>query len=91
MYLMASRKDGATYLGVTDNLEVRVSQHKSGKGGEHTSKYQINNLVWFERFPDKVQAREQEFRMKKWSRAWKVALIEDNNPEWLDLSQNFNQ
>ena len=81
VYLLASSKDGAIYLGATSNLAKRIAEHRSGEGSQHTNHYQIHRLVWFQEFPDILQAREQEGRMKKWRRAWKVALIEKLNPD----------
>lgn len=90
VYMLANKRNGTLYLGVTDNLPNRVAQHKSGKGSEFTTMYKTDQLVWFAEFPDKMQARAQEYRMKTWRRAWKLKVIEEMNPDWHDLSEQFN-
>jgi putative endonuclease len=85
VYLMASRKDGTLYLGVTRDLIKRVYQHKSKATPGFTSRYAVDRLVWFETCDDPVSAITREKEIKKWRRAWKVRLIEETNPDWQDL------
>ena len=85
VYLMASRKDGTLYLGVTRDLVRRVYQHKTKATPGFTSRYDVDRLVWFETYDDPVTAIEREKDIKKWRREWKVRLIEETNPDWRDL------
>jgi putative endonuclease len=86
IYILINRHNTALYIGVTSSLEKRLSQHalKINKGC-FTSKYSINKLVYFEVYGNIFQALQREKRLKKWSRQWKIELIEKNNPEWRDL------
>lgn len=74
------------YIGVTNNLERRVYEHKNAKQG-HTSKYQIHQLMYFEEYGDVQDAITREKQLKNWRRAQKIALIESQNPKWLDLAE----
>ncbi len=85
VYLMANKRNGTLYLGVTSNLVQRAYQHRNGVLDGFTRKYGCNRLVWFDAYDDLQEARACELRMKKWKRAWKVALIESANPDWDDL------
>ncbi|HRE35144.1 MAG: hypothetical protein BGO58_14315 [Sphingopyxis sp. 65-8] len=85
IYLMASGRNGTTYLGVTSDLLKRVWQHRNEVIDSFSKKYGCTRLVWYEAFDDIQQARQRELQMKKWKRAWKVELIERDNPQWLDL------
>mgnify|MGYP003677215115 CR=1 FL=1 len=85
VYLMASRKNGVLYCGVTSDLPGRVAKHKSGETGGFTKKYRVRRLVWFERHRDIEQAIMREKRIKRWRRDWKIALIEERNPNWDEL------
>ena len=85
VYLLASRKYGALYIGVTNDLIGRVYTHREDLLWGQTSRYHIQNLVWFEVFEDIEEAILREKRMKKWRRDWKIELIEKSNPEWADL------
>lgn len=85
VYLLASRKQGVLYIGVTSNLIQRVWQHKHNMVEGFTSQYHIHRLVYFEQFDNMVDAITREKQLKNWRRAWKVALIEQANPEWRDL------
>jgi putative endonuclease len=86
VYIMASRKNGTIYIGVTNNLERRVLEHKSGLIKGFTSNYGIKTLVYYECTGDVSVAIQKETQFKKWRRAWKIRLIEENNPNWLDIS-----
>ena len=85
IYFLANRPNGTLYLGATTDLVRRVHQHKARVIPGFTAKYNLNMLVYFEIYPDLEQAYSREYRLKKWHRAWKVALIECENPDWCDL------
>jgi putative endonuclease len=85
VYIMANRKNGTIYVGVTSDLIGRVYQHREGLVPGFTKRYGCKLLVWFEAFDDLQDARQRELQMKKWKRAWKIRLIEENNLEWADL------
>jgi putative endonuclease len=85
VYILASRKDGAIYLGVTNDLVRRTYEHRIKAVRSFTSKYNITRLVWFEVYDDPISAISREKELKKWKRAWKVQLIEAKNPRWNDL------
>jgi len=88
-YILASRKGGALYVGVTNNIEGRVLEHKEGSGSKHTAKYKINKLVYYDCFDNINDAIDWEKKLKRWKRSWKNELIAERNPEWLDLSEDF--
>ncbi|MCW1970063.1 MAG: GIY-YIG nuclease family protein [Anaerolineae bacterium] len=88
VYILASQKNGTLYIGVTSNLLERVNQHKSGLYDGFTQKYNVKILVYFENFPTMIEAITREKQLKKWNRAWKIQLIEENNPSWKDLSED---
>jgi putative endonuclease len=85
VYILASRKGGAIYLGVTNDLIRRIYEHRIKAVRSFTSKYNISRLVWFEIYDDPISAISREKELKKWKRAWKVQLIEAKNPLWEDL------
>ncbi len=85
VYLLASRRHGTLYLGVTSDLVRRVSEHKTKAVSGFTAKYGVNRLVWFEAHDDPTDAIARERALKKWRRDWKIRLIEEQNPEWYDL------
>lgn len=85
VYLLASRRDGALYLGVTNDLIRRVFEHRNKLHRGFTARYNITRLVWFESHDDPTSAITREKAVKKWRRAWKAALITRDNPEWRDL------
>jgi putative endonuclease len=85
VYLLASKPYGTLYIGVTSNLCSRVSLHKQKHYSGFTAKYGVDKLVWFEFHPSMADAISREKQMKEWRRAWKIKLIEDMNPRWLDL------
>lgn len=82
---MASRKRGALYIGLTNNLHGRVTEHKSGIGSKHVQKYNIFRLVHYDVFDDVNSAIDFEKRLKRWRRSWKHEMIEEHNLEWRDL------
>ena len=87
-YIMAS-KSGVLYVGMTNNLESRVWDHKQKLIEGFTAKYNVNRLVWFEQYREVRDAIENEKRIKKWRREKKIALIERMNPNWKDLSEGW--
>ena len=89
VYLMASRKHGTLYAGVTSDLLGRVYQHKTHAVAGFTSRYRVHLLVWFECYDDPSTAITREKEIKKWRRDWKVNLIERTNPGWVDLFETL--
>ena len=89
VYLLASKRNGTLYIGITNNLQRRVYEHKLGYGSSFTSKYSIHKLVYFETFQNINDAILREKRMKKWNRVWKIDLIEQENKEWKDLEEDW--
>lgn len=89
VYIMSNKKNGTMYIGVTNNLERRVFEHKNHLVDGFTNKYDLNKLVWFAETNTAESAVLKEKQMKKWNRAWKIKLIEGNNPEWKDLSEEW--
>lgn len=87
VYILASRPNGTLYIGISNNLALRLSQHKSGSGSEFARRYAIDHLVYVESYDTPSDAIRREKQLKKWNRAWKIELIEKDNPEWLDLSE----
>jgi putative endonuclease len=85
VYILASKRNGTLYIGVTDNLKRRILQHQTGVDEGFTKKYGVGRLVYFEMFDSVDYAIVREKRIKKWNRAWKIRLIEEINPEWKDL------
>lgn len=85
VYILASERNGTLYIGQTDDLWRRVSDHKAHQLPGFTAKYRVTRLVWYADFESREQARIREKQMKKWNRAWKLRLIEESNPDWTDL------
>jgi putative endonuclease len=85
VYIIASRKNGTLYIGVTGNLVQRVSRHKDGAVPAFTQRYGVHRLVYYETFNHVDDAILREKQLKKWNRRWKIRLIEQANPEWDDL------
>jgi putative endonuclease len=85
VYILASKPRGTLYIGVTNGLIFRLEQHRAGKGASFTRKYRVHQLVWFQEFSGVREAIQREKTMKEWPRAWKVNLIERENPHWSDL------
>jgi putative endonuclease len=88
-YILASRRNGTLYIGVTNDIVRRVYEHKNGVTGGFASAYGATRLVWFEQTPNISVAIQREKRLKKWPRKWKIELIEKQNPQWLDLYQEL--
>jgi len=85
VYMLASRRNGTLYIGVTSKLVGRVWQHKNKQVEGFTKRYGVDKLVYYEVHRNAESAMTREKRMKKWRRAWKIRLIEATNPEWKDL------
>ncbi|HUO12255.1 MAG TPA: GIY-YIG nuclease family protein [Caulobacteraceae bacterium] len=85
VYMLASRKHGTLYIGVTSDLISRVAQHRHGTFEGFTKRYRVKRLVWFERFDAINLAIQREKSLKKYKRDWKINLIERENPDWNDL------
>ena len=84
VYILASRRHGTIYIGVTSDLMARIYQHRTGALPGFTSNYAVHRLVHFEMFGDMDAAIRREKQLKAWRRAWKIALIEESNPFWED-------
>ena len=89
VYILASRKNGTLYIGVTNDLIRRVHDHKMGLNEGFTKTYTVHNLVYFEETNEVSVAIAREKQLKNWHRAWKIALIEKQNPSWKDLFDDF--
>jgi putative endonuclease len=85
VYILASKPNGTLYIGVTNDLLQRIQQHRQATQDGFTQRYNIYSLVYFETFNNIRAAIEREKQLKKWNRAWKIRLIETNNPLWKDL------
>ena len=85
VYILAAKRNGTLYIGVTNNLSRRVWEHKNGLVEGFTKKYAVHRLVHYEAFPSPRDAIQREKRLKEWNRAWKIQLIESTNPGWKDL------
>ncbi|PKG52846.1 GIY-YIG nuclease family protein [Olleya sp. 1-3] len=90
VYILSSKKNGTLYIGVTNNLERRLIEHKQKLASVFTSKYDVNRLMYFEIIADINEAIKREKQLKNWNRQWKIELIEKENPNWKDLSINWN-
>jgi len=86
VYLLASKPNGTLYIGVTNNLARRLLEHKAKLVPGFTRQYGIDQLVYFEAYDSILEARAREHSLKRRRRAWKIALIEKFNPNWLDLA-----
>jgi putative endonuclease len=89
VYILASRRNGTLYVGVTNDLIRRMSAHKGKFVPGFTRKYRVDKLVYFEEHTSILEARARERSLKRWSRAWKLALIEKTNPQWRDLTDEL--
>jgi len=85
VYLLASKRNGTLYVGVTIDLVRRIWQHKNNQIQGFTQRYHVHSLVYYELHEDMTNAIHREKQIKKWNRKWKLRLIEEANPEWLDL------
>ena len=91
IYIMSNKHQGVIYVGITDDLMERVKEHKLKiYPNSFTVKYNCHKLIYFEEWEDGFEATVREKQLKKWKRDWKVNLIEDMNPAWMDISLNWN-
>ena len=90
VYILASQKNGTLYTGSTDDISKRVWEHKQGQGAAFTRKYAVHCLVWLEPHDFRDSAKTREYQLPAWKRAWKIKLIEAENPDWLDLYLKLN-
>jgi putative endonuclease len=90
VYILANKRNGTLYVGMTDDLVKRVWQHRTALIGEFTTRYGIKMLVWFEKHESRESAFMRERQIKKWNRAWKLELIEKDNLGWRDLWEEIN-
>ena len=91
VYILSNKKDGVLYIGVTNDLERRIFEHKNKLVKGFTSKHNLDKLIYFEKFQYLDDAIKREKNMKKWKREWKIKLIIENNPNWEDLSKDWIQ
>ena len=85
VYILASKRSGTLYIGMTDDLVRRIWQHRDGILPGFTKRYGVKTLVWYELHESRDSAFARERQLKKWNRAWKLKLIEERNPAWRDL------
>jgi len=91
VYLLARKRNGTLYVGVTNALVRRVYEHKNKVVRGFSQQYGVDRLVWFETYDDPTNAIVREKDIKKWRRAWKLRLIEQSNPQWVDLYDQISQ
>ena len=89
VYITTNKKNGTLCIGITSNLIKRLQQHKEGKVSSFTKKYNLNKLVFYKQTSSIGGAIQKEKEFKKWNRRWKIELIEKDNPNWKDLSDNL--
>jgi putative endonuclease len=85
VYILASRKNGTLYVGMTEDIGKRTIRHKGRQANEFTAKYDVLKLVYYEKHKSLEEAIKREKQLKKWRRQWKMKLIEKQNPKWQDL------
>ena len=85
VYLLASKPHGTLYIAVTNDLVRRIGEHRDGTASVFTRRYNFHRLIWFEHWHDVTAAIQCETSMKRWPRAWKIDLMERDNPRWDDL------
>ena len=89
MYIITNKKDGVLYIGVSNDLERRMFEHKNKLIEGFSSRYNLDKLIYFETYQFINDAIKREKNMKKWKRAWKIELIEEENSNWEDLSKDW--
>ena len=87
--IITNKPEGVLYIGITNELERRVREHKQKQIKGFTYKYNLDKLVYFESFETYDEAFQRERRMKKWNREWKIKRIKDKNPDWIDLAKDW--
>jgi putative endonuclease len=91
VYILASQRNGTLYIGVTNDLRSRTYTHKKGLIEGFTKKYDVHSLVYYESTNDILVALQREKELKRYRRAWKIELIEKDNPDWKDLSNRWEE
>jgi putative endonuclease len=89
VYILASRRNGTLYIGVTNGLSRRIAEHKARLVPGFTRTYGVDKLVHVDAFSSMLEARSYEHSLKRWKRSWKIGLIEKDNPTWRDLSEDL--
>jgi putative endonuclease len=89
VYMLANRRNGTLYIGMTDDLARRIEEHRAGAVAGFTKTYGVKTLVWFEGHESREGAFQRERQLKKWKRVWKLELIERSNPTWRDLADEL--
>jgi putative endonuclease len=89
VYILANRRNGTLYVGVTNDLSRRMMQHRAKAVSGFTRRYGVDKLMYFEEYESILEARAREGSLKRWRRAWKIALIEALNPQWRDLADEL--
>lgn len=89
VYILASKRNGTLYIGVTNNLSSRIYAHCEGRGSAFTRKYKVKKLVWYETYDMVTDTIQRETSLKRWPRKWKLALIEKDNSNWDDLYETI--
>ena len=90
VYILANKRNGTIYIGMTNDLERRIKEHKLKEVKGFTEKYNLDKLVYFETFSNNSDAFIRERQLKKWNRKWKLRLIEENNLEWKNLAEDWD-
>jgi putative endonuclease len=89
VYILASKRNGTLYIGLTNDLERRLYEHRNNLIDGFTKRYKVHHLVYYESVNDINTALQREKQLKRWTRKWKIELVEKTNPEWSDLAENF--
>ncbi len=89
VYILASKRNGTLYIGVTSDLAKRIWEHRNDAAEGFTKKYNVHHLVYYELHDDMVTAIAKEKQLKKWNRTWKIRLIEELNPQWRDFYEDI--
>ncbi|MGU3360719.1 GIY-YIG nuclease family protein [Methylobacterium sp. M6A4_1b] len=89
VYMLASRRHGTLYIGVTNNLARRMHEHKTKRSAGFAARYDVDRLVWYEGYERATEAIQREKTLKTWRRDWKIRLIEEFNPDWSDLTASL--
>ena len=89
VYILANRRYGVLYVGVTNNLARRTFEHQQRSAPGFASSYGVTHLVYVEEYPTALEARARERSLKRWRRAWKLKLIDEFNPTWRDLAEEL--
>ena len=88
VYIITNRRNGTLYTGHTDDLGTRMGQHSNGVFDGFSKKHGLKHLVWFESYAAREDAFKRERQIKEWKRAWKLELIEKENPHWIDIIES---